>query len=347
MNYSYGEGNKIYGKNINEARYNALLETFYKVYPKLQKKIKLGKNYFDSDPKTAQFLEKRVLGEDIYIPDEDEDILKMLTSAYDSTKVDLEICSNKKDEKSCKNLKFKGLSRCGYEKKWFSYFRGGNCFISEEIIQHLLGNLQPLVDIDWESLKVKSLRKTNNKLPNPDELTKTDMINILHDLSYHIKSFYNEDFISVLEKKHGKELINLSSQEILYYVYLFSFIVYTAKFLNLNNYKNFFQKENFTELLNTIKNPPSKNNLINFIVSFFSIVSDKKQHKPKDWGLNVLIGPVLILLLLGYLPTAQAALDYTKAPEDWNEFFSHILNPFREMKKDDYYPNLILEYLGL
>jgi hypothetical protein len=81
-----GDPYKVYGRNLREARYNALLETFYLYYPGLQRKVKPGKNYFERDPQTARILEERVLGGNVYLPDEDEEILTALNEAYYTTR---------------------------------------------------------------------------------------------------------------------------------------------------------------------------------------------------------------------------------------------------------------------
>ena len=203
MNFSYGKGNKVYGKDISVARYNALLETFYKNYSELQKKIKVGKNYFERNPQTAQFLEKRVLGENVYIPDEDQDLLDQLAAAYKTTRLDSGTCMSQKSENECNSLKFKNANRCTYEKKWFSYIRGGNCYIDQNIVVHLLSNLQSIIDIRWDSLKARPLQNSDPNLPNPDELTKIDMANIIHDLGYHVL-FWKGSRYSV-RRKTGKE----------------------------------------------------------------------------------------------------------------------------------------------
>lgn len=312
MNYSYGTGQKVYGKDITEARYNALLETFYSFYPDLQKKIKLDKNYFERDPNTAQLLEKRVLGEtDTYIPDEDQDLLDQLESAYRSTKLHLEICTNQTSESACKSLKFKGLSRCKYEKKWFSYLRGGNCFIDEGIITHILSNLQSVININWKTLRARTLDNGERNLPNPDEFTKMDMINILHDLTYHIKSLFKEkDLITVLEEKHGQSLVELDEEDLLYYVYIFSFIVYVSQFLTKVDFQRVMRNENVGKLQQLMNNPPSKKNLINFIVFFFALLPPTETHKSSGWNFSVVTGTLLALLLLGFLPAAAAMTPY-------------------------------------
>jgi hypothetical protein len=311
MNFSYGRGNKVYGKDISEARYNALLETFYKFYPELQRKIKLGKNYFERDPKTAQLLERRVLGEDVYIPDEDKEILKDLSNAYKSTKIDLETCINQKDQTSCQNLKFKGLKRCSYEKKWLSFIRGGNCFISEDVINHIISNLQSVVNINWNPFSIVPRSVSDGDLPNPDEFTKIDMINIIHDLGYHVKTVFNQkDLVTVLEEKHGKKINVFSDQEILYYVYLFSFIVYISQFLKTADFKKFLNSNNQIRLQQMLNNTPSKRNLIAFMVEF-SRALPPTERISSGWAFAIVVGTLLALLVIGFLPAATALYNYS------------------------------------
>jgi hypothetical protein len=305
MNYSYNEGNKVYGRDLTEARYNALLETFYNWYPGLERKVKLGKNYFERDPNTAYFLEKRILEESGYIPDEDKYILDGLINAYKTTKIDLETCSKQTSESGCKNLKFKGMQRCNFEKKWFSYIRGGNCIISEDVIAHILKNLQSIVNINWEYLESKEIQNGNNNLPNPDELTKLDMANIIHDLSYHVKNYTKgKDLVETVEAIHGEKLLELTDQELLYYVYLFSFITYSTQFLDANNLM--LINKHSAKLSKLIRNKPSKENLINYIMYFFSINPHNKT-KTKGWKYGSLIGPLIILFLLNVLIPAVSA----------------------------------------
>jgi hypothetical protein len=113
MNYAYGTpGNKVYGKDLTETRYNALLETFYNFYPKLSSKVKVGENYFGksvSDANTAKTLEENVLNEKYYGMrlSNDQEILDELVSAYDSTRLDRDICVEKNSEETCTSLSFR------------------------------------------------------------------------------------------------------------------------------------------------------------------------------------------------------------------------------------------------
>jgi hypothetical protein len=288
MNFTYGEKNKVFGKDIKEARYNALLETFYYFYPELRRKLKVGKNYYNRDPNTAHLLEKRVLGEGVYIPDEDKDILYRLADAYETTKIDLETCVKQTGEQSCKNLKFKGINRCEFEKKWFSYVRGGNCFISEGIVKHLLDSLD-FIKIDWDNLNAKIVNKTKGSFLNPDKLTKTDMANILHDLTYHGKILFKDiDLIDTLEKRHGKDLVDFTIDELLYYIYLLSFIVYVSKFLLHVDFKKFLSKPNITELAKLLNKSPSKNNLAEFIFFFLKTLPKKSEKQLEEENRNII-----------------------------------------------------------
>jgi hypothetical protein len=113
MNYAYGTpANKVYGKDLTEARYNALLETFYKFYPKLSSKVKVGENYFGKngqEAKTAKTLEENVLNEKFYGMrlSDDQEILDELVSAYNSTRLDRDICVEKNSEETCTSLSFR------------------------------------------------------------------------------------------------------------------------------------------------------------------------------------------------------------------------------------------------
>lgn len=141
-------------------------------------------------------------------------------------------------------------------------------------------------------------------LPNPDELTKTDMVNIIHDLTYQIKGVLNEkDLISALEKKHGVSLIELDEQKLLYYVYLFCFIVYTTQFLTEVDYKAFLRGDKLQELQSLVNGAPTKNNLINFIVLFLSIFP-KGEHKSSGWGWSIVKAILVIMLMLALIPVS-------------------------------------------
>jgi hypothetical protein len=122
-------------------------------------------------------------------------------------------------------------------------------------------------------------------LPNPDQLTKIDMINILSDLTYHTKNILNEgDIISVLETKHGMILPEFTEQELLYYVYLFSFIAYATQFLEQVDLERFLATVNIDKLSSLINNLPSSSNLIE-LLSYFSktlpikteVIEEKKE----------------------------------------------------------------------
>jgi hypothetical protein len=302
MNYSYGQGNKVYGKDITEARYNALLETFYNAFDNLRKRIRIGKNYFEKDPNTSQLLEKRILGEGVYIPDEDEELIAKLANAYKTTKVDLEICANEKSQGGCQNLKFKGVNRCVFEKKWLSYIRGGDCVISEEIVKHVLNNLQSVVNIKWNNLEAFPVRNSDKNLPNPDEFTKTDMINILHDLTYHMKNVFKEkDLITVLEERYGgANLSEVSSEDLLYYVYLFSFIVYTAKYLTIADFNALLRGNNLNELQKMMNERPSKDNLVTFIVTLLSMLPRMERRSAVGWAASLVAGFIILFMALGF-----------------------------------------------
>ena len=289
MNYAYGIGeqrNKVYGKDLTEARYNALLETFYKFYPKLSSKVKGGENYFGKSPQdanTAKTLEENVLNEKTYGMrlSADQDVLDELVAAYDSTRLDRDVCVEKTAEDKCKSLKFRGQGRCEYEKKWFSYIRGGSCFIDKAIIRHILEGLSSAIVIRWLPLNIKVIGNPAGPLPNPDELTKLDMINILHDLTHHTKKLVNEDIIALLETKHGKSLPEFTEQELLYYVYLFSFIAYATQFLQQIDLERFLATVNLAKLQSLINNPPSKANLAE-LLSYFSKTLPTKIDAPVE-----------------------------------------------------------------
>lgn len=211
-------------------------------------------------------------------------------------------CVKQENEKDCDSLKYKDKQRCTYEKKWLSYIRGGNCFISEDLIKYIISNLSPFIDIDWNTFKLSTSPIQDNLLPNPDKLSKTDITDILHDLTYHIRSVFKEsDIITVLEEKHGEKLINLSEQELLYYMYLFSFVVYVSQFLSFVDFQSLLRDDNSRDLQNIINSSPSKKNLLNFIQLFFSLTSTGK-HKPKGWMNSLYSGILLSLILIGFIP---------------------------------------------
>lgn len=315
MNSFVYNGGKVFGNTVDEARYNALLETFYNSYPELQRKVKEGKNYYERDPNTAELLRQRVLGEGVYIPDEDEDILNRLIAAYKSVKYATETCMTQADEATCKNLKFKGMNRCEYEKKWFSYIRGGNCFIDESIVKHILNNLSSYIKINWDEFQAKLVSRREGKLPNPDQLTKLDLINLLHDLTYHSKVLLKDiDLIAALEDKHKMSLVDFSTEMLLYYTYLFSFIVYVAKFLTSADFKKFSNKKNLTRVATLLNREPTKTNLAEFIYFVFSVLPRRtKEPRPglierlgeKPWSFSVAVGSVLLVLLLTYIPPSE------------------------------------------
>ncbi len=312
MNYSYGKGNHVYGKNINEARYNALLETYYAHFSETKRNVKLGSNYFLKDPETAQMLERRVVSQDVYIPDEDERLLTDLYNAYQTTRYDnTQSCLAQKDEAGCSSLKFRGVNRCKYEKKWLSFLRGGTCIVDEKLVEHLVNNLQPIMKIRWESLKAYPLKNAPAELPNPDEFTKEDVANLLHDLGYHMKQFFQEkDLISAIEKSTGKNILDLDLQHLLYYLYMFSYLMYASWFITVDDVKQIFTSHSFTQLNRAIsQNVYGKNALINFIVEFNASLPQKKERvkAPAGWNYAALVGPALILLLFAMLPTAEAA----------------------------------------
>jgi hypothetical protein len=261
-------------------------------------------------------LEQRVLGGAVYIPDEDQEVLDRLDEAYKSTKMEVSTCMSQNSEESCKNLKFKGLPRCEYEKKWFSYIRGGNCFIDESIIKHMLSNLESYIKINWDTFTPKLVSKREGRFPNPDALTKLDLANLIHDLTYHTKTLLKDiDLISALEDKHKMSLIEFHIEDLLYYTYLFSFIVYVSKFLSAADFKKFINKKNLTKVANLLNAEPSKTNLAEFI--FFTLrelpQKSKEANKPgfierwsnKPWSFSVILGSVLIVLLLTKVPLSE------------------------------------------
>jgi len=214
------------------------------------------------------------------------------------------ICANQKDENSCNSLKFKGIKRCNYENKWFSYIRGGNCFIDKKLVEHILDNLHPFIDINWETMKLLTLPSMDDMLPNPDNLNKKEMIDILHDLSYHIRSVFKEqDILTVLKERHG-DLNNLSEQKLLYYVYLFSFIVYVSQFLSSIDFQSLLRGRNMEILKDMINNQPSKDNLLNFIKFFFSILPEKRSRKSIGWKNALLSGVIFSMILIGFIPAS-------------------------------------------
>ena len=212
------------------------------------------------------------------------------------------ICTKQKDENSCNSLKFKGVQRCNYENKWFSYIRGGNCFIDKNLVEHVLDNLHPFIDINWETMKLLTLPSMDDMLPNPDNLNKNEMIDILHDLSYHIRSVFKEqDILTVLKERHG-DLNNLSEQQLLYYVYLFSFIVYVSQFLSSVDFQSLLRGKNIEILKNMINSQPSKDNLLKFIKFFFSILPKKRTRKSIGWKNALLSGVIFSMILTGFIP---------------------------------------------
>lgn len=315
MNFSY-RGGKVFGDDIETARYNALLETFYGAYPNLKTRVRVGRNYFEKDPSTAKLLEQRVSGGAVYIPDEDQEVLDKLVEAYKSTKLDVATCMTQNTEESCKNLKFQDLPRCEYEKKWFSYIRGGNCFIDESIIKHVLTNLEGFIKINWETFTPKLVSKREGRFPNPDKWTKLDLANLIHDLTYHIKVLMKDvDLIAALEDKHKMSLVEFHVEELLYYTYLFSFIVYVSKFLSSADFKKFITKKNLLKVANLLNKEPSKTNLAEFV--YFTLSELPKRNKEveklgfmerwanKPWSFSVVLGSVLIVLLLTRIPPSE------------------------------------------
>jgi Ca2+-binding EF-hand superfamily protein len=310
MDYIYGDDNKVYGKDMSESRYNALLETFYSSFPNLESKIKVGKNYFERDPNTAQLLEKRVLGQGVYVPDEDQNLLENLKLAYETTRLNIQTCTNQKGESACKSLKFKGMGRCSYEKKWFSYIRGGNCVIDEAIVKHLLNNLQSYVNITWNPLNVRVVSgQVNRPFPNPDELTKVDMVNLIHDLTYYSGLVVkNSNVITLIEKKHGKSLSDLSSQDLLYYVYLFSFLSYMSQFLSQSAFNDLISKVGNSKLEKLMNDYPSPVNFIEFLTFIARTLSKEEPGliqkatnmfaSAKNWAQGVISSSVLVATLL-------------------------------------------------
>lgn len=213
-----------------------------------------------------------------------------------------EICTNQTNEASCNSLRFKGVQKCKYEKKWLSMIRGGSCIMDKDIIERLLSHLHPFIAFDWKNLKAMYLPVEGYLLPNPDELTKQDLVNILHDLTFHIKSVFKQtDLVSVLEDKHQTDLINLDEQMLLYYVYLFSFITYVAQFLSGADFGSVLRLENISHLQELVNNPPSKENLVIFVDFLFSLILRRKERK-SEWNKRALAGILLSLILVGFLP---------------------------------------------
>lgn len=316
MNFSYGKGNRVYGKDISEARYNALLETYYGHFSETKGNVKPGNNYFLQDPQTAQLLKRRLISQDVYIPDEDEELLVQLSNAYKTTRYDkTQSCAAQKTEAGCTALKFRGTNRCNYEKKWLSILRGGTCIVNQDLVEHLVNNLQPVIKIKWESLKAYPLKNSPSELPNPDEFTKEDIVDLIHDLGYHIKQFFGEkDLIDVIEKITGRNVLDLNVQQLLYYLYLFSYIIYASWFLRIDDFKKIFTEQTFTKLNQEIsQNLSGKNALINFIVDFNASIPQQtnRAKAPQGWDYASLVGPALVLLLFSFLPTTEAFIRFT------------------------------------
>lgn len=311
MNYSYGTGKKVYGKNLQEARYNALLETYYLNYSETANNAKSGKNYYASDAETGQLLERRILNDDVYLPDEDEQVLADLVQAYKSTKYDnTQSCRAQKDEASCNSLKFRGAGRCVYEKKWLSFIRGGTCVVDEKLVEHLVNNLQPFVKIRWDSLKASPLTNPDPNLPNPDNFSKEDIADLIHDLGHHMKQLFTDgDLTSVIAKNTGHNILQLSEQELLYYLYLFSYIIYASSFLTETDFLIMFTDKNFKKLTSMLSQKSAgKNALINFIVEFNASVPKKQRTKATaGWKYPAIVGPTIILLFFSFLPSASAS----------------------------------------
>ena len=304
MNFVYGDDNRVYGKDLEEARYNALLEVFYNSYDYLKNKVQNGKNYYASDPKTAEFLETRILGGDVYIPDEEEALVLELENAYKTTRASLEICTNQKTENACKSLKFQGLDKCSYEKKWLSYIRGGNCVIDEAVIKHLLDHVQSFMMIRWNPLSVKALQNYRAPFPNPDKLTKIDMINIIHDLTYHSKEYLGgNDLISIIEQKNGKTLDALSEQDLLYYVYLLSFLAYTSQFLSGIDFQKFVTTTDLSKLNYWFNQEPSKISFVEFVSHLARVLptasTEGTVQRIKNWAYGVISGSLLASFFFG------------------------------------------------
>lgn len=215
-------------------------------------------------------------------PSEDQDILDELVYAYNTTRLDMDVCVQKTNEYDCKSLQFRGQSRCQYEKKWFSYIRGGNCFIDKNVIEQILDNLDSFLIIRWSPLNIKVVGDITDNLPNPDNLSKIDMINILHDLTYHTKDLIiGGDIIALLESQHDLSLSQFNQEDLLYYVYLFSFITYATQFLVEVDLVRFFATVNLTRLRELITNPPSKSNLVDLFLYFAKTLPPKTPKSSK------------------------------------------------------------------
>lgn len=213
-----------------------------------------------------------------------------------------EICTNQIDEASCNSLRFKGMQKCKYERKWLSMIRGGSCIMDKDIIERLLSHLHPFIAFDWKNLRGMYLPVDDYILPNPDELSKQDLVDILHDLTFHVKSIFKQtDLVSVLEDKHQTDLINLDEQMLLYYVYLFSFITYVSQFLSGADLASVLRLENISHLQKLVNNSPSKENLVAFVKFLFSLILRRKERKG-EWNKRALAGILLSLILVGFLP---------------------------------------------
>ena len=70
-------------------------------------------------------------------------------------------------------------------------------------------------------------------------------------------------------------LIEFSEQDLLYYVYLFSFITYATQFLLEIDLERFLTTVNLLKLQNLINNPPSKMNLVE-LLNYFSKTLPRK-----------------------------------------------------------------------
>lgn len=219
-----------------------------------------------------------------------------------------EICSRQKNENTCNSLKFKAKNRCKYEAKWLSFVRGGNCFISEEIIKDLLDDLHPYIAFDWKNMKVNFLPIRQYNLPNTENFSKQDLVNILHDLTFHIRNvFKDKDLVTILSEKHGVDIINLNEETLLYYVYLFSFVIYISQFLSVIDFKSLLKDNNAKSMQILINNPPSLQNLEEFIKFFFSIIPNVK-HQSIGWDKRLLAGILLSMLIIGFLPALGVLL---------------------------------------
>jgi hypothetical protein len=110
--YEYGgEKYPIYGIDIDNARQNAVLETFYRIYssnPKMTNKVEEGKDYYQYDKKRGDALSDLALIDDIELVDADNwELYIAIKNSFDTTE---EVHFQEDNEKIEKDNKFQAKS---------------------------------------------------------------------------------------------------------------------------------------------------------------------------------------------------------------------------------------------